>query len=252
LNEREVALKKINKILECMKEIMHQSISNKWDELNLIKNPKILILGSFNPYNPNNNKNTDYYYGRSSNHFWKSIARNLNFHEDFFYNNPERKFEVMNKYHFCFLDIINSLKIECENDNFLNNFIESNIYSGYSDNIIFTTKTKLKSAKSNINIKRAREYNHKVFDLLNSKTIKTVIHTMGNSRITQNLEVKPLEKGLKEKGLHNYFNRIIDTCKENNVYFEKKSFSPSDYAISTKKTNINDLDNWIKENLLEV
>lgn len=79
--------------------IEHASVN--WENY-IPKNVKTLILGSFNPNNLNNN--TDYYYGRSSNYFWKVIADILNYNEDYFCGNLERKVEIMEKYGFCFLD----------------------------------------------------------------------------------------------------------------------------------------------------
>ena len=99
-----------------MIEIKHQSIVNNWINPDEMKDFKTLILGSFNPFNPNIIQNTDYYYGRCTNHFWKSIARNLNINENYFCGNLERKIELMNKYKFCFLDIIDSLEIKCNHE----------------------------------------------------------------------------------------------------------------------------------------
>jgi len=55
--------------------IKHAAIEDKWlneKVTKLLYNSKTLVLGSFNPNNQGNN--TDFYYGRCSNFFWKIIA----------------------------------------------------------------------------------------------------------------------------------------------------------------------------------
>ena len=46
--------------------INHVAIVNGWDRKEILENSETLILGSFNPFNPNGD-NTDYYYGRCFN-----------------------------------------------------------------------------------------------------------------------------------------------------------------------------------------
>ncbi len=74
-------------------EVNHQSLKANWINTFTIKNPKTLVLGSFNPYE-NKSKLVDYYYGRPSNHFWRTIAIIINEDEDYFFQNElgtERK-----------------------------------------------------------------------------------------------------------------------------------------------------------------
>jgi G:T/U-mismatch repair DNA glycosylase len=80
--------------------VKHQSIEANWLAPNSINNPQTLVLGSFNPYK-NNSELVDYYYGRKSNHFWKTIAIIINENENFFFQSGtslERKKEIMNKF----------------------------------------------------------------------------------------------------------------------------------------------------------
>ena len=62
--------------------IQHAALIDNWNNIELINNSKTIVLGSFNPNQPNNN--TDFYYGRCSNYFWSTIAilegRNQNFY----------------------------------------------------------------------------------------------------------------------------------------------------------------------------
>ena len=59
--------------------INHSTIEHKWETIENFTIAKTLILGSFNPFNPNGD-NTDFYYGRCTNYFWKTIAeiKNMN------------------------------------------------------------------------------------------------------------------------------------------------------------------------------
>lgn len=229
-----------------MIEIQHQSIANNWLNPDEINNPKTLILGSFNPFNPNTNQNTDYYYGRSTNHFWKSIARNLGQNEDYFCGHLERKIEVMNKHKFCFFDIINSLEIECKNEIILNEFIANKIHIGYADSTIF----KRTSAYQGETILIKRNYNERILKLIERSNFKRIIHTMGNNRISENYVTNPLEINLGENGFQKFYNRIIKKGKEYYVHILPLSINPSAYGVNTGRININDLDNWINENVL--
>lgn len=227
--------------------IQHLAIENEWAGPEVVENPKTIILGSFNPFDPNINRNTDYYYGRSTNHFWKSIARNLNLHEDYFCNNCDRKFEVMNKYQFCFQDIIDSLNIKCENQAVLLHFINNKILAGYSDSTIFKSQTMFENEIITIR----RNYNSRILEVLNNGTLNKIIHTMGNNRINQNLIVKPLENNLGLDGFSGFFQNIINNCNLNNIEINPISFSPSGRAVNAGDVNYrNNLDNWINDNLL--
>jgi hypothetical protein len=228
--------------------IQHLALVNEWPGPENIENPKTLVLGSFNPFNPNINRNTDYYYGRSTNHFWKSMARNLNLHEDYFCNNRDRKIEIMNKYQFCFYDIINSIEIsfvdrEIINDGILNEFKNQKILTEFSDQVLFTSTTSYQGFK----IQVKRNYNENVINILNQGNIENIIHTMGNTTINQNFKTKWLENGLGELGFQGYINRILNQ----GVNFNPVSYSPSGRAVKRGGENhINSLDNWTNTNLI--
>ncbi|WP_291098490.1 MULTISPECIES: hypothetical protein [unclassified Flavobacterium] len=228
--------------------IQHLAIENGWEGPEIVENPKTLILGSFNPFNTNINRNADYYYGRSTNHFWKSIARNLNLHEDYFCNNWDRKLEIMNKYQFCFQDIIDSIEIDfvdnqIDNDVILNNFMSAKIFKEFSDQVLFTSTTTYKGFK----IRVKRNYNENVIQTLRTGSIKNIIHTMGNTTINQNFRTNWLENGLGGLGFQGYINRILNQ----GVNFNPISYSPSGRAVKGGGENyINFLDNWTNTNLI--
>ena len=227
------------------KKVNHVSINKEWYNPEIYKNATTLVLGSFNPLNPNDNKNTDYYYGRSSNHFWKSIARNCNLNEDYFCNDFEKKTNFMKTHNFCFYDIIDSIEFICENEKNLDNYIEDKVFLNFLDQNIFKTKTRGLNPVGII-----RNYNKDVLELLKRGNINKIIHTMGNITISTDLKTNPVEKIKNNEGLQGYINSINMICEEREIDFIKKSYSPSQYAIKTKKVTIEDLDNWINQHVL--
>jgi hypothetical protein len=66
-----------------LKTIKHKYIELKWLTPNDIGKPKTLVLGSFNPFQETQTS-VDYFYGRTTNHFWKTIARLIQKDEDYF------------------------------------------------------------------------------------------------------------------------------------------------------------------------
>ena len=207
--------------------IDHVCNVNDWIKTEEINGAKTLILGSFNPYNPKV-QNTEYFYGRSSNYFWKVIASLLLEDEHYFTDNLNNKLEVMEKYKFCFLDIISSIEITNPdgNDNIICQFANDYIFTNFSDSKLFTTN------HFGGNIMVTRNYNQKVVDFINSQKIEKVIHTMGNTRISPNFLTTPLENSLGVSGFQGY------------------SYSPSAYAVKRGgQMHLNHLTNWISKNL---
>lgn len=221
--------------------IYHNSLVNQWDDQFLYENAQKLVLGSFNPHNPNG-INPDFYYGRPTNHFWKSIARNLKLNEDYFLNSLENKKEVMVKNKFYLLDIIDSIEVLSENENILPGFVNDNIFTGFSDAKIFTSNTR------NVTIQRA--YNKRIVELIQLGNIKTIIHTMGNNRIDTQFTTTPKELGLGANGFQGYINEIVRTSNREGANFITISHSPSQYAVNAGGTDIHELDKWIKKHIL--
>lgn len=217
--------------------IEHASVN--WENY-IPKNVKTLILGSFNPNNLNNN--TDYYYGRSSNYFWKVIANILNYNEDYFCGNLERKVEIMEKYGFCFLDLISSISVTGINENHENNFKNVKIFTEYSDGVLFTTNTNFRG--HNINVQRI--YNIEILNFINVHYPKRIIHTLGNNTIDNEFNTKKKENNLGINGFQGFINLIIESCE----YFEPISLSPSGRAVRVGGQNYyENLKIWIQNNL---
>lgn len=226
--------------------VKHQALELNWLTLNQIAEPKTLVLGSFNPYQ-NLGNSVDYYYGRISNHFWKTIARLNTQNEAYFFTGDEklnRKIEVMNN-RFCCMDVINSIKFTSSDSVQLNKFLDKKIYSNFLDQTIWTSKTKFEEKEISIH----RTYNQDILTIIrNSATITKVIHTMGDNRINA-CSISPGEKSLGQSGFSGFMNKIIQNCKEKNIEFVYMSYSPSDYAVKTGKTKREELENFYKKHL---
>ena len=181
--------------------INHASIELGWDNEDIIRNARVLVLGSFNPFNPQNEKKSKYYYSRKTNYFWKYIANHLDIKESELQENNKLKLEIMDTFHFCCLDIINSIEIISKNNDFNieQDYAINNIFKNFSDNKLFVSKPR------NINVQLRRNYNFTILDILKDGNFNKVIHTMGNERITQDFITKP-------KGL--LFQKLINQIKE--------------------------------------
>lgn len=110
-------------------KIDHQFLDSKF----FLPNWKIqtLILGTFNP---SCGEETDYFYGRCQNNFWRTIEEISNLDYRWFQNNFERKLRFMKENEFGCTDIIKSLVIS-------DGVEKKDICgSGYSDQILFTAK----------------------------------------------------------------------------------------------------------------
>jgi hypothetical protein len=224
--------------------INHVALENEWDKKEIFDNAKTLILGSFNPFNPNGD-NTDFYYGRCTNYFWKTIAEIKKMNPNIFFNNLELKLDIMRQYKFCFLDLINSIEINHinNNDRLIQEFINKKIYAGYTDQTLFTSNTSYNGEQ--INLKR--NYNHRIFEILQEGKIQKVIHTMGNITIGIMFETKWKEKKLGDTG----FQGIIDQLKyHKSINFISESYSPSGRVVKVKGEEYKlVLKNWINKNL---
>ena len=206
--------------------IQHAGIQGKWNDYQNFNESKLLIIGSFNPFNPNGN-NTDFYYGRCSNYFWKAIADIQGKDQNFYCKNLNAKLQIMNEKKFCFLDLIDSIEVTSENDFAVNEFIENKVLKEFSDQKIFTNRTDFNS----VSISITANYNKKIIEILrDSKSIKKVLHTLGNSTINQNF-VGTKQKRLKEKGLYGFIESL--KASHENIEFIGKSYSPAKRAVLT-------------------
>lgn len=217
--------------------IQHAAFANNWNSIDFIKNALTIVLGSFNPNQPNNN--TDFYYGRNTNYFWPTIAYLEGRNHNFYFNNLVAKHEAMLKYKFCFFDVVQSIDVISDSDNVLHDFVHSKIFSEFSDQVLFTTNTYY----LNNPIKVVRNYN---LDILNFSEGKKIIHTMGNNTIDLNCITKWKEKSLRDNGFQGFINQI----KNYSLSFNPISFSPSGYAVKTGGADYQlKLSDWLKFNL---
>lgn len=227
--------------------VEHQALALNWLTADDLNNPTTLVLGSFNPFNPNEQAGLDYYYGRKTNQFWKSIARIIGQPENYFFNNQHgltRKREVMTT-KFCCLDVIDSIDFECGNEEILTNFLNGKIFGEFADQTIWTTSTNRQG--ETINLKRS--YNNSILELLTeSQSIGKVVHTMG-SRIQSFNTIRPIELNGDPIGFRQYVRAIISICERRGIEFIFHSLSPSQYAVNTGATQIAELDNWLSNSL---
>ena len=90
-----------------------------------------LVLGTFNP---SCGKKTDYFYGRSSNNFWRTIERILGLDFCHTQNIFENKLNIMKQHKFGCIDIIKEIHIkDIDKEKLI-------CGSGYSDQVLFTQK----------------------------------------------------------------------------------------------------------------
>ncbi|CAM4183918.1 hypothetical protein EWU23_05695 [Cytophagaceae bacterium 50C-KIRBA] len=228
-------------------KVNHQSIEGNWINPNSIKNPQTLVLGSFNPFE-NHSKLVDYYYGRSSNHFWRTIAISINKNEDYFFQKGsgfQRKKEIMDD-RFCCLDVINSITFSATNKQVLDSYLKKEIYFNFKDQKIWAGYTDFQR-KDRIHL--VREYNQSILEFLKeNNSIKRIIHTMGANRVNSK-GVKPREKRLNNYGFDDFFNELKSICNKKQITINYESWSPSDYAIKRGSTPKGNLKNWLELNL---
>jgi len=222
--------------------IHHNANIFQWPTPNAIFQPRSLVLGSFNPHNPNR-ENVDYYYGRPTNHFWKSVAQIRGLPDNTFLGigTLPIKLSIMHK-QFCCLDIIDSIKLTCDDGNVLNHFIQTKIFSGFNDSIIFRNQTQHLGTIIYIN----RIYNNSILNTLNtSPTIDSIIHTMGTKRLWG----KPGVWNWRNPSPADLNNFMTPIKNMNNIKFINLSFSPSGYAINNGSTPLQSLNTWMQKYL---
>lgn len=225
--------------------INHANINWNIVEYEIFKNAKTLILGSFNPNQPNQNDNTDYYYGRNSNYFWKVLGAIIHENESHYHNNIEHKITAMLEYKFCFSDIVESIEVECLNNPALEHlFVDTKIFKNFSDSILFTSNPNFNNNIINI----VRNYNINIPDLINQyPNISRIIHTLGNSRISQDFITNPIENNIVGNlGFQAVINQIVNL----DIDFNPISFSPSQIAVNRGgQVYRNNLAGWLQYNI---
>ncbi|MFY0606431.1 MAG: hypothetical protein JXR10_06945 [Cyclobacteriaceae bacterium] len=233
--------------------IQHNAIVNNWPGPEEVKNPKVLVLGSFNPHNPND-QNTEYYYGRESNYFWKAIA----YIEMISNDNPfqiedtshfqdllNRKIEVMKLRSFVCLDVIDKVCYYNDSEDLCSQFVEHEVLTGYEDSTIFTSK--VKEREYGISSRIERTYNKNVHSFLRKypKQIR-VIHTMGNNRFLTDFRGTPIENNKGDAGFGDFGSEVNRLSRE----FVLDSKSPSGRMIPNEEhENFFELVKWLKHHI---
>mgnify|MGYP001429460134 CR=1 FL=1 len=156
-------------------EVKHLCYEKGWDDIKP-NNPITLIIGSFNPFIPNNNFLPDYYYGRiptrgPGNRLWSTIGKLKYNNKDFFKNNLINKVNELEKSNFQFLDLISKVEFICENKIVLDDYIFNKVYKNFGDDILWKSKTKHQGKL----IRVKRTYNTNIIDfLIKNNSIKTL------------------------------------------------------------------------------
>lgn len=172
-----------------------------------------LVLGTFNPQC---GEQTDYFYGRCRNNFWRSIEELYNLEYMFFQNNLKRKLEFMRENKFGCADVIKSISKS-------NVVMDKEICgSGYSDQVLFNAQ------KCTITYQFTE-----IKEFLSNNNIKRVINTWG------------------KRNNPSHFKRNIDDlesfCNQMGVEFIRICPSPSGRLKG--ENNMNKLSNFYKDNI---
>jgi hypothetical protein len=109
----------------------------------------------------------------------------------------------MNKYEFTFYDVINSIEYECVNEDVLNDYLINIIFANYADNNLFRVHP---IEHNGFIINKDLNFNNAILEFLNEKKKIKIIHTMGNSRINQDLVAIPNNQNL---GFNPFINQIL-------------------------------------------
>ena len=171
--------------------IKHISKVKDWDSKQP-KDAKTLILGSFNPYNPNQEEQTDFYYGRipkrgRGNRLWSTIGKLKYNNENYFKRNLENKLKELKMSSFIFLDLIDSIEFNSDDKKILDNYIERKVLSEFGDTAIWRNKID--------GLILSRKYNYQIIDFLKKNTtIKKIVTTLGNNCMS-NLGLRKKDNG---------------------------------------------------------
>jgi G:T/U-mismatch repair DNA glycosylase len=165
-----------------------------------------LVLGTFNPCC---GEETDYFYGRCQNNFWRTIEEIYRLDYRWFQNNFERKLEFMKENKFGCTDIIKSIVLSDGVDR------KEICGLGYSDQFLFTSK----KCKIEYNIEEIKSH-------IIKNNISKIINTWG------------------KRCAPKYFKDLIFDlkvfCEKNEIEFITDCPSPSGRLRSIKdKMNLN-------------
>ena len=208
---------------------------SKWDDLQ-INNPKTLVLGSFNPFNPNLKTQTEFYYGRIQNRFWSTIGNLKYNNRDYFKFSLEKKILELQSSKFILMDLIESIEFKCESENFLEKYINNKVFENFGDSDIWVSK---KRTHPQINLRRI--YNQKIINFISeNNSILRIVNTLGKNKGDLNSFNK------REKNWNEFTKSLFDISKQKNIEIVNESVSPSPLGCSQKK-----LDSWMERFILQ-
>ncbi|WNM20387.1 uracil-DNA glycosylase family protein [Flavobacterium capsici] len=97
-------------------------MTHKFENHEISKQTKILILGTFHPDISNE---ADFFYGRSRNYLWRILPLVIN-NQDLKQSPLENKFEFMKKFNIDFVDVIKKINVPIgQENNYKDTFIDS-------------------------------------------------------------------------------------------------------------------------------
>ena len=216
------------------KTIEHLNNISKWDNLQ-INNPKTLVIGSFNPYNPNLKSQTEFYYGRNQNRFWSTIGNLKYNNKDYFKFSLEKKIKELQLSKFILMDLIESIEFKCDSENILEKYINNKVFENFGDSDIWVSKK-----RTNPQINLRRNYNQKIIQFLSkNNTVSRIVNTLRKNKGDLNSFNK------REKNWNEFTKSLFDISKQKNIEIVNESVSPSPLGCSQKK-----LDSWVESFIL--
>ncbi|MDB4655759.1 hypothetical protein OAE48_02825 [Flavobacteriales bacterium] len=223
------------------KRIKHIGQIKNWEVINEnVTKPITLVLGSFNPYDENLASIPEFYYCRipnrgRGNQFWPSIARNLQLSEDLRVDEQSR-LEIMAKHKFIFLDLIDELVVESENEKDIEKFINDKIIKGFSDSVVW--------AKQTSGVAVSRSYNHRIVKLIEeTESITRIVNTLGTGRGNLNFNQN-------EADWQTFKADLCEVCrKTNSTNLILDSRSPSPQGVGDDQIGF---DRWVRNNILNI
>lgn len=207
----------------------------KWDALQ-INDPKTMIIGSFNPYNPNLKISTDFYYGRIQNRFWSTIGNLKYQNKDHFKYSIKNKIDELQSSSIIFMDLIESLEFQCDDIVYLEKYIAEKVFGNYGDNDIWVSKT-----RSEPQIKLKRNYNYEILEFLShNSSVKRIVNTLGKNRG----DLGNFNK--RDKDWVEFKKSLFEISSQKDIEVVKESVSPSPLGGAQSELN-----SWVKNFILK-
>lgn len=220
-------------------KIILEHVNNKsnWDK-HIVKDPKTLILGSFNPYNPKLESQTEFYYSRTRNRFWSTIGNVKYENRDYFRNSLKNKIDELQSSKFILMDLIESIEFECDNESVLQRYINNKVLRNFGDNDIWVTKK-----RTNPQIHLRRIYNQKIIHFLKeNNSVIRIVNTLGQNKGDLNSFNK------SEQNWNEFKKSLFHISKLKNIELVTESVSPSPRQNTQQNQEM--LKSWVKKYIL--